>query len=404
MKLEPNHPTHHLVYCLNVHPGERWADQMTAIESACVELRRRLSANRPFGLGLRVSARAARELDRPGRPEALRRRFEELGMYAVTINGFPFGRFHGQPVKERVYAPDWRSDARLAYTLRLARILAGWIPPDVPGSISTVPGSFGPWVRGRPAVEAIVRRWMEAVRELHRLHLATGRAITLAIEPEPDCWIETAAGLVELYERVVLPIGAPHLARALGVSLSDAERIIRTHLGACLDTCHLWVNGEPITAALVRVQRAGIPIAKLQISAAPSARNTPAGRRALRRFADPVYLHQARAWDGSLECGRWTDLPLTLGELRAAPRGWEVRTHCHIPLFHTPAAPLRSSTRALDQDFWAEAVRATRVFEIETYTFFALPRSARPRSIVDSIEAEYRWCLRRLRLAQRMSA
>lgn len=399
MKPLPDH-SHHLVYCLNIHPGERWADQMAAIESSGVELRRRLAPDHPFGLGLRVSARAARELERSGQSDTVLRRFDELGLYAVTINGFPYGRFHGGPVKERVYAPDWRTEARVAYTRRLARLLAAWLREDVPGSISTVPGSFGPWMRGRAAVAAMVRRWMEIVRELDRLRRATGRHIVLAIEPEPDCWIETAASLVEIYEHSVIPIGAPHLARAAGVSLAAAERMIRAHLGACLDTCHLWVNGENLAGALLRVSRAGIPVAKLQISAAPAAPNTAAGRRALRRFADPVYLHQTRAWDGSLERARWTDLPDALAELRTAPPRWEVRTHCHIPLFHSPVPPLRSSARALDAHVWAEALRATNVFEIETYTFFALPRSVRPRNVVDSIEAEYRWCLRRLRSAR----
>ncbi|MCX7818915.1 MAG: metabolite traffic protein EboE [Kiritimatiellae bacterium] len=392
---------HHLVYCLNIHPGERWADQLAAIESCCAQLRRRLAPGRPFGLGLRISAQAARWLERPGRCIAALRRLTELGMYAVTINGFPYGRFHGGPVKERVYAPDWRSDARLAYTLRLARILAGWLPPDVPGSISTVPGSFGPWVRHRAAIGAIVRRWIAAVHALDELRRTTGRHIALAIEPEPDCWIETATGFVETFDRTVLPLGAPQLARLAGTTLPEAERAIRQHLGICLDTCHLWVNRESPTDALARLRRAGITVAKVQVSAAPGAPNTPAGRRALRRFADDVYLHQTRAGDGPLERARWTDLPRALRELPALPARWTVRTHCHIPLVHAPVAPLRSSSASLDAEFWRAALAATAVFEIETYTFFALPRSVRRHSLTDSIEAEYRWCLRRLRRALR---
>lgn len=398
MRLEPRR-SHHLVYCLNLHPGERWADQMDAIESTCVELRRRLASGRAFGLGLRISAAAAEELSRPLHLRTIRSRLDELGMYAVTVNGFPYGRFHGGPVKESVYAPDWRSDQRLTYTARLARILASWLPEDVPGSISTVPGSFGPWIRTPKDEDAMIRRWMRVVRELDRLRRTTGRSITLAIEPEPDCWIETAAALVDKFARRILPSGTQYLTETAGVGRSVAEQMIRQHLGACLDTCHLWVNGEDPTATLARVQRAGITIAKLQISAAPSAPNTAAGRQALRRFADPVYLHQTRAWDGTLERARWPDLAPALKELRTESRRWEVRTHCHIPLFHSPVSPLRSSTHTLTPEFWTAALDATRVLEIETYTLLALPRSVRPSNVVDSIEAEYRWCLRRLRRA-----
>jgi len=67
-------------------------------------------------------------------------------MYPFTINGFPYGRFHAGPVKEQVYAPDWRTAERRDYTMLLADIFTNFLPPEVDGSISTVPGSFKPWI------------------------------------------------------------------------------------------------------------------------------------------------------------------------------------------------------------------------------------------------------------------
>ena len=77
-----------------------------------------------------------------------------------TINGFPHGTFHGQPVKADVHAPDWRSEERVAYTLRLAEILAALLPDGVDGTISTSPLSYGPGstaTRDRGAARATSR-------------------------------------------------------------------------------------------------------------------------------------------------------------------------------------------------------------------------------------------------------
>ena len=62
-----------------------------------------------------------------------------------TVNGFPHGTFHGQPVKADVHAPDWSHDERVDYTLRLAEILSALLPDGVDGTISTSPLSYKAW-------------------------------------------------------------------------------------------------------------------------------------------------------------------------------------------------------------------------------------------------------------------
>ena len=39
---------------------------------------------------------------------------QEHGLYVFTLNGFPYGPFHQQPVKALVHAPDWRDEERVA--------------------------------------------------------------------------------------------------------------------------------------------------------------------------------------------------------------------------------------------------------------------------------------------------
>ena len=79
--------------------------------SGCGSRRGRVEARRPA-----TSWRRSRAL------------LAEQGLYVFTINGFPYGAFHGSPVKEHVYLPDWLEDERLVYTDRLAELLAALLP------------------------------------------------------------------------------------------------------------------------------------------------------------------------------------------------------------------------------------------------------------------------------------
>ena len=132
-------PPLHLTYCLNIHPGETWAENLAAIREKAVRVKQFVAPDLWFGLGLRLSAQAAADLagDPALRSEALDV-FAEHQMYPFSVNAFPYGQFHAGPVKENVYAPDWRTAERLDYTMQLADILASMLPEQIDGSISTV--------------------------------------------------------------------------------------------------------------------------------------------------------------------------------------------------------------------------------------------------------------------------
>jgi hypothetical protein len=109
----------HLAYCTNVHRGETWAQTFETLERHTLVVRRRVAAGRPYAIGLRLGARAAEELAQPAALTAFRHWLDAHDCYVFTINGFPYGSFHGTRVKEQVYAPDWSTPERLAYTQRL---------------------------------------------------------------------------------------------------------------------------------------------------------------------------------------------------------------------------------------------------------------------------------------------
>ena len=87
-------------------------------------VRERVCPDRPYAIGLRLSDLASRQLSDPSALDRFQRWLRRHNCYVFTINGFPFGQFHGTKVKEQGYRPDWTSPDRLAYTSRLFDLLA----------------------------------------------------------------------------------------------------------------------------------------------------------------------------------------------------------------------------------------------------------------------------------------
>jgi hypothetical protein len=92
----PGYP--HLTYCTNIHPGETWSEVSSALHRYLPAIKAAISPRTPFGVGLRLSGRAAEELSAPGPLGELRRWLDRAGLYVFTINGFPHGRFLGARV------------------------------------------------------------------------------------------------------------------------------------------------------------------------------------------------------------------------------------------------------------------------------------------------------------------
>src|SRR4029453_11415487 len=136
----------HLTYCTNIHAADGWEAVYANIRQYATALKARFSPASPFGVGLRLSAREAGELLEGGRLIHFKAFLDDHGLYVAVINGFPYGPFHGTPVKASVYAPDWRDPARVSYTLDLIRILQALVPEAVDGGVSTAPLSYKPWM------------------------------------------------------------------------------------------------------------------------------------------------------------------------------------------------------------------------------------------------------------------
>ena len=262
----------HLTYCTNIHAGESWPEVEAALARYLPEVKRQVSPDAPMGVGLRLSALAAAGLFQ----SSVRSRFKQFlsdgDFYVFTINAFPYGSFHGTRVKEMVYAPDWRTPERLTFTNLVADILSDIAPGGMTASISTVPGAFKAGVTTKADVDRIAEGFARAAFHLYGISRETGRLITLAIEPEPACFLETTAeALSFLQDHIFSGTGRALFSRLAEVPAAEAEASLRRHIGLCFDVCHSAVAFEETAPTLAAVRAAGIAVAKLQLSAALSA-------------------------------------------------------------------------------------------------------------------------------------
>ena len=350
-------------------------------------LKARLSPEKPFGLGLRLSALAAREAMEQGRIPAFRNFLDASGLYVAIINGYPYGEFHGAAVKDQVFAPDWTTEGRLNYTLDLLNVLAGLLPEGMDGGISTMPLSYKPWNK-IPDWEAIVRNLVRLTETMARLCRTSGKLIHLDIEPEPDGLIENTSEVIRFYNEWLLPKGTPLLAAALHVAENEARRLLLDHIRICFDSCHIAVEYEDPALALARLHAAGIQIGRVQLSSALRV-DLPTSTARLTPFADSTYLHQVIE-DRGVCLHHYSDLPDALAA-PADPTAKQWRIHFHVPLF-TEEYDGFQSTRQDVREVLALAVRDgfTTHLEIETYTWEVLP-AALKLDILDSITREFEW-------------
>jgi len=382
-----------LTYCTNIHPGETWPEVEHVLATLVPGVKRLVSPDAPFGVGLRLSAEAAFELEKPDTLTRARTILEREGLYVFTLNGFPYGAFHGGPIKERVYDPDWQTEARVAYTSALARVLAALLPPGGVGSISTVPGCSALRAGVPGARRLMAQNLARTAAELFTIERESGKLVTLALEPEPACLLETAADAVDFFENDVFsPEARAELGRRCGLDTDAAEGALRRHLGVCLDTCHASVEFERPREALARLVARAISVPKIQLSAGlVLERPSPEALAELRTFDDGVYLHQCVVRptpDAPLV--RFLDLDQALAHAPALGPEASWRVHFHVPIFERSLDPFTSTQGDLE-DLLRSAPELAPHLEVETYTFGVLPARYRTASTTEAIARELTW-------------
>ncbi len=386
-----------LTYCTNIHAGESWSAVRASLGEFAVPLKAKLSPKAPFGLGLRLSAVAAAELVQGTNLQEFKGFLDQHGMYVAVMNGFPFGSFHGEVVKTDVFAPDWRSAARLQYTLDLVKSLSVLLPDDATGGVSTIPLSYKPWIGDAAAAAwpALCSNLAELTAELVQLRQRTGKLIHLDIEAEPNGLVENTDELVAFFRGPMREFAASALAERLKVSVMEANDLLREHIQVCFDVCHMAIQFEDSVESLKRLKNEGIKIGRLQISSAlrvllDESTDQVELEQRLAPFMDRIYLHQVVERRTSGDLRRFADLDEALASpLPGGQAEW--RIHFHVPLFNEQVDKLLSTqaenVRVLR---YAMQEEVTAHLEVETYTWHVLPEPMKI-DLLSSIERELCW-------------
>lgn len=371
----------HLAYCTNVHAGASLDQTLANLERHALAVKDRLGGSGPLGVGLWLSADAARQLVTTDRAIALRHWLDEHGLAVRTLNGFPHGDFHEATVKHRVYRPDWRNPARAAYTRDLVTILTELLPDEGEGSISTLPLGWRAALRDDPEAErAAAGHLLDLVHHLARVELDTGKLIHIDLEPEPGCVLDTSADVIRFFEEYLL-----NNADALSA---------REYLRICHDVCHAAVMFEDQAAVFDRYRAAGLSVGKVQVSSAiavdfetMSEAQRDEAMDALRRFAEDRYLHQTVMCELDGTTAFYEDLP----EALSTPARGRWRVHFHVPIHLEELGPLRTARDQITPTVRQALAAGVRHFEVETYAWSVLPEALRRDDLADGIAQEMRW-------------
>jgi sugar phosphate isomerase/epimerase len=388
------HGLGHLTYSTLVHQTDNWDQLWKSVNTYLPAVKARVAPHEKFGVCLRTSAPSAELLSaEPTKVADLKKFFADNDLYLYTANAFVYGVFKKQIIKEDVYEPDWATPERREYTKKVANLLAELAPEGINPSIQSAPLGFKPKVTGDDVVEAYTSNVVDVVAHLVELKKKTGKTVTLGLEPEPRCYLETTDETVKYFtEELFSGKTAQSLAKATGLNEADAAAAMKKHMGVVFDIGHQAVGYEDIPASLQKLVDNGVQIVKLQEAASmyiPDVNQKIVD--ALQSFAKTIYLSQTcqkkdgkQTWFLNLEDAfeDWYKNP--------GPREW--RTHFHVPVFLDDLGAFGTTRFALEQAlaFHKKTPLSTHL-EIETYTWDVLPDHLKTGDIVEYVTRELEW-------------
>jgi hypothetical protein len=372
----------HIAYCSNVHPGQSLSKVTENISSHFepVKQKRHLSE---MASGLWLSADAAKLLSSsPEELSAFKETLDKSGMLLTSLNGFPYGNFHQGVVKQDVYLPTWAQTERLEYSITLAKILSSCLPEAINfGAISTLPLGYAKnWDNNQH--QLALSNIVTLANALQAIEKDSGKRITVCIEMEPDCVLQSTHEFIHFFTKDLIPF-----AQQQGTSKADILR----YIGCCFDTCHQGVMNENIQKVLTEITQAGITIGKIQISNAVQAILTSENdiEQLTTLFKDEKFLHQTKIFDNNTLVAELDDLSEQemLSIFRQHNNEESVsqikceqlvaNVHYHIPInqtqmshnFMSSTQPAIEATLDFLHEYLMKSDAQIPYLEIETYTW-----------------------------------
>jgi hypothetical protein len=389
-------PLGHLTYCSNIHPGEDWKEHFSILQTSIPEIKAAVSPLKKMGIGLRLANQASIDLMGKSNFKQFKNWLTANDCYVFTMNGFPYGNFHHVVVKDKVHAPDWTSQERVDYTIRMFDLLAKLLPKDLKeGGISTSPLSYRFWWKTPEslanATQIATKNILSVLDALMNLKEKTGKTLHLDIEPEPDGILENAQEFIDWYTNYLIPMGVLHLKNR-GFTPEKATASIKEHIQLCYDVCHFAIGFEAPQIVVEKLEKVGIKVGKIQISSALNvdfSSHAAEKLKVIAQYNEPTYLHQvvAQKTDGSFQ--KFPDLTEAIAGFDDNMSSW--RVHFHVPLFLDHYGLLGSTQSDIVDTLNVHKQKAfTQHLEIETYTWGVLPKEFQA-TLNDSIIREINW-------------
>jgi hypothetical protein len=385
----------HLTYSTLVHQTDDWDQLWKSVNTYLPQVKARFAPSQKFGVCLRTSAPSAALLAaEPSKRAALKQFFADQDLYLYTANAFVYGVFKKQVIKEDVYEPDWQTPERRDYTKQVANLLAELAPDGINPSIQTAPLGFKPKGTGPEIAKAYTENVVDVVAHLVELEKKTGKVVTLGLEQEPRCYLETTDETITYFQDYLFaPQTAEQLAKKAGIHAADAAAAMKKFMGVVFDIGHQSVGYEDIPASLHKLVAAGVPIVKLQEAASMHIPDVTQEKvDALQAFAKTIYLSQTcQRQDGKTQWFLNLEDAFEDWYKNPGPREW--RTHFHVPVFLTELGHGFGTTRfGLEQALAVhKKTPLSTHLEIETYTWDVLPDHLKTGDIVEYVTRELEW-------------
>ena len=370
-------------YCSNVHAGESWEDTLFNIKEYPAKVRTLLQHPKDFQLGLWISAKAAETANQKNDFNEFREILKTNEFKIHSINAFPFGHFHQDIVKKDVYQPTWNQESRLNYLKNLLLILKESQSCAQEVSISTLPLGFHSELKNPNFISDCIIQLSKAAEMLVQFENETGIKAHLSIEPEPHCVLEKSSDVVQFYKSLLL-------------NSKVSESILLDKLRICYDTCHAAIQFEEPQSILESYQKLGIHVGKVQISSALSLDFSKHAKsdlfNSLKPFLkDQKYLHQVVGYENSQRI-TFEDLPQAYAYWNETNPQGEYRIHFHVPVDLKEYEFLTTTqNHILDLFKQNQKSKVTDIWEVETYTWDALPENLRTQPLHQLIAHEINW-------------
>jgi hypothetical protein len=370
-----------ITYCSNIHPIKSFDDLCETLNGPCANVASHFKEN-PFNLGLWLPEDALSKSLCDDSIIKINKLIGDNQFKPITFNGFPYSIFHGEPVKTKVYSPDWSDPKRLEYTKNIARFA------EKLGLEKTVISSLSGGFRQKDDEEKVdqyIDHWIEWVQWCEIFESETGFLSQCALEPEPFNTMEKEKDIYFLWEKL----------EKKAITQNISRQSLNRHLGICLDTCHFSVRFESPARVFKNLKSFDIPVFKSQISLAPHWDETME-EQSLQKFfncAEPFYLHQTYGLNDEGELMEFLDLNLAEKTSQQAKQ-W--RTHFHIPIFLSE----KKNTTGKDLIEFLNLIKLEKnppILEVETYSFNALSDMYKVEiTVEESIVKELEWLKKQL--------